>query len=118
MKNLKLSTLFILSTCIASAQSVSLSPSRLYYKAAAGETKKQIVHVTNNANTPQSFNISFGDFVASGINGKTVIQKSGENEHSCSSYLSASPSFLRLKEENPLMCRLSSNYLIYQKPIK
>ena len=97
MKIIQLAVLLIICSCSVSAQSVSLSPSRLYYKAAAGETKKQIVHVTNNSNNPQSFNISFGDFAAPGIDGKTQMQKKGENEHSCSPYMSASPSFFTLE---------------------
>lgn len=97
MKKIQLAILMMLCNYIVSAQSVSLSPSRLYFKAAAGETKKQIVHVTNNSTTPQSFNISFGDFAASGIDGKTQLQPQGDNEHSCSPYLSASPSFFTLE---------------------
>ncbi|MEP7264007.1 MAG: hypothetical protein ABI772_05905 [Bacteroidota bacterium] len=79
------------------AQSVSLSPSRLYFKAGPGEVKKQIVHVTNNSTTSQSFTLSFGDFAAPGADGKTQLMKPGESEHSCSVYMSASPSFFDLE---------------------
>lgn len=79
------------------AQSVSLSPSRLYFKAGPGEVKKQIVHVTNNSTVAQSFTISFGDFAAPGADGKTQMMKPGESEHSCSAYMSASPSFFSLE---------------------
>src|SRR5258706_15938949 len=75
------------------AQNVSVSPSRFYYKTAPGETKKQILHVTNSSPDKQSFTISFADFSATGINGKTQMLKPGESEHSCSNYMSASPSF-------------------------
>jgi P pilus assembly chaperone PapD len=77
----------------ANSQNVSLSPSRLYFKAAPGEVKKQIVHVTNNSTSKQSFTITFGDFAAPGIEGKTQMLKPGESEHSCYSNMSASPSF-------------------------
>lgn len=79
------------------AQNVSLSPSRLYYKAGPGEVKKQIVHVTNNSATAQSFTIAFGDFAAPNADGKTQILKAGESEYSCSRYMSASPSFFDLE---------------------
>ncbi|MEO8086435.1 MAG: hypothetical protein ABI763_06430 [Bacteroidota bacterium] len=80
----------------SNAQSVSLSPSRVYFKAAPGETKKQVVHVTNNSSVRQSFTITFGDFSTTGIDGKTQLMKSGESEHSCSQYMNASPSFFEL----------------------
>jgi P pilus assembly chaperone PapD len=86
----------VLAGCCAHAQNVSLAPSRLYFKAGPGEVKKQIVHVTNNSATPQSFSISFGDFAAPNADGKTQMMKPGESEHSCSAYMSASPSFFDL----------------------
>lgn len=88
--------LLLIQNFYATAQSVSMSPSRLYYKAAPGEIKKQVVHVTNNSNARQSFTISFGDFSSTGTDGKTQIIKAGESEHSCASYMSASPSFFEL----------------------
>jgi P pilus assembly chaperone PapD len=88
--------LFIANTFSASAQSVSLSPSRVYFKASPGEVKKQVVHVTNNSDKTQSFNVTFGDFSATGIDGKTQMMKAGESEHSCSAYMNASPSFFEL----------------------
>src|SRR2546427_12828029 len=80
----------------ALAQNISVSPSRFYYKVAPGETKKQILHITNSSTVRQSFNITFGDFAAPGINGKTMMLKAGESEHSCAGYMSASPSFFEL----------------------
>lgn len=82
---------------LSSAQSVSLSPSRLYFKSSPGETKKQVVHVTNNSDVKQSFTLTFGDFSATGIDGKTQLMSSGSNEHSLSKYMSASPSFFELE---------------------
>ena len=79
------------------AQNVSLSPSRLYYKVSAGESKKQVVHVTNNSGSASAITISFGDFAAPGIDGKTQLLKPGESEHSCVSYMSATPSFFELE---------------------
>ena len=78
------------------AQSVSLAPSRVYFKASPGETKKQVVHVTNNSQVKQTFTITFGDFSATGTDGKTQLMKAGESEHSCSQYMNASPSFFEL----------------------
>lgn len=87
---------FLFTTLCASAQSVSLSPSRVYFKASPGETKKQTVHVTNNSDAKQSFTVTFGDFSATGTDGKTQIMKAGESEHTCSHYMNASPSFFEL----------------------
>jgi P pilus assembly chaperone PapD len=81
---------------LVNAQNVSLAPSRLYFKAGPGEVKKQIVHVTNNSTTSQSFTISFGDFSAPAADGKTQLMKPGESENSCTAYMSASPSFFDL----------------------
>ena len=97
MKNYYFLVLFVCCGFWANGQSVSMSPSRLYYKAAAGETKKQVVHVTNNSTAPQSFTISFGDFAAPGIDGKSTLIKPEESEHACHSYMSASPSFFTLE---------------------
>src|SRR6185436_16243483 len=88
---------FILLGSAVFAQSVSLSPSRVYYKAAPGETKKQVVHVTNNSDAKQTFTLTFGDFSAPGIDGKTQLMKPGESEHSLSAYMNASPSFFELE---------------------
>jgi P pilus assembly chaperone PapD len=96
-KSFSLIAALILVNCISlSAQSVSLSPSRVYFKAAPGETKKQVVHVTNNSDKKQSFTITFGDFSATGTDGKTQMIKAGESEHTCSAYMNASPSFFEL----------------------
>ncbi len=91
-----LTALSFMESSVATCQNVSVSPSRFYYKTAPGETKKQIMHVTNSSPNRQSFTISFGDFAAPGINGKTQMLKAGESEHSCSGYMSASPSFFEL----------------------
>src|SRR5438045_1244886 len=88
--------LSIINCQLSIAQSVSVSPSRFYFKAAPGETKKQVLHVTNTSPNRQSFTISFGDFSVPGIDGKTKMLKAGESEHSCSNYMSASPSFFEL----------------------
>jgi P pilus assembly chaperone PapD len=89
--------LFIATIASACAQSTSISPSRLYFKAAPGDSKKQKVHVTNNSTTPQSYNITFGDFEAPGLDGKTKISTTGPSDHSTSKYMSASPSFFTLE---------------------
>src|SRR5207249_2176593 len=88
--------LSIVNCQLSIAQNISVSPSRFYYKTAPGETKKQILHVTNSSQNRQSFNISFGDFAAPGVNGKTQMMKAGESEHSLAGYMSASPSFFEL----------------------
>jgi P pilus assembly chaperone PapD len=59
--------------------------------------KKQTVHITNNSNVKQSFVVSFGDFSTTGTDGKTQLMKAGESHHSCSQYMSASPSFFELE---------------------
>lgn len=80
----------------AYAQSVAVSPSRLYYKVNVGDYKNQVLRVTNNSESPQSFSITFGDFEAPGIEGKSTLLKAGTSEHSCSQWLSADPSFFQL----------------------
>lgn len=98
MKNkLTFLIIFLLTTQqFASAQSASVSPSRLYFKAAPGETKKQTVHVINNSTIQQSYSITFGDFSAEGTKGKSQLMAAGESEHSVSKYMSASPAFFDL----------------------
>ena len=88
--------LFCLAALIINAQNVSISPSRLYYKTAVGEYKVQEVSITNSATHNQSFVVSFGDFEASGVQGKSKFMKAGESENSCSQWLSADPSFFDL----------------------
>jgi P pilus assembly chaperone PapD len=78
------------------AQNVSISPSRIYYKAPIGESKVQEVSITNSSTSNQSFVVSFGDFEPSGVQGKSKMMKSGESENSCSQWLSADPSFFDL----------------------
>lgn len=87
----------LLLTAYASAQNVSVAPSRFYYKVNPGGVKSQILKVTNNSTTKESFVISFGDFAAPGSEGKSVLLKSGESENSLSKYISASPSFFELE---------------------
>lgn len=95
MKTIKiiLTSLFCFSVLLISAQNVSISPSRLYYKTAIGEYKVQEVSITNTSTKNQSFNVTFGDFEASGMNGKSKFMKAGESENSCAAWLSADPSY-------------------------
>jgi len=97
MKNYFLTAALLWSCMSVNAQNVSLSPSRLYFKASGGEVKKQLVHVTNNSATKQSFTVSFGDFNAPGVEGKTELVKGPAGDHALSPYLSASPSFFDLE---------------------
>jgi P pilus assembly chaperone PapD len=97
MKNSLTALMFI---CLVSsqvqAQSVAISPSRLYYKTPIGEYKVQEVSVTNSSTAAQSFTVSFGDFEPSGSQGKSQIMKKGESPNSCSEWLSAEPSFFEV----------------------
>ncbi len=88
--------MFLLPALFINAQNVSISPSRLYYKTSVGEYKVQEVTITNSSTRNQSFIISFGDFEASGVQGKSKFMKTGESENSCSQWLSADPSFFDL----------------------
>ncbi|MFO8054611.1 MAG: hypothetical protein R6U19_05540 [Bacteroidales bacterium] len=78
------------------AQSASVSPSRIYFDAPLGEVQVREIKITNNAETPQAFQISFADFESPGIEGKTAIMEAGESDHSCSEWLVANPSFIEL----------------------
>lgn len=82
---------------VMNAQNVSISPSRLYYKTAIGEYKTQEINITNSSTGKQAFVVSFGDFEATGIEGKSKFMKAGESENSCSQWLSATPSFFELE---------------------
>lgn len=78
-------------------QSASVSPSRLYFNVALGEYRTQTVRVANNGTKEQSFQVSFGDFEAQGVKGKSELLKPGESPNGCSKWLSASPGFFTLK---------------------
>lgn len=82
---------------ITTAQNVSISPSRLYFKTPVGEYKEQEVSITNSSTLSQSFAISFGDFEPSGNAGKSKIMKQGESENSCAKWMSAEPSFFEVE---------------------
>jgi P pilus assembly chaperone PapD len=81
---------------LMNAQSVSISPSRLYYKVAIGEYKTQEISVTNNSAVRQSFTVSFSDFEPAGIEGKSRFMDAGGSENTCSRWLSATPSFFEI----------------------
>jgi P pilus assembly chaperone PapD len=78
------------------AQSVSVSPSRLYYKEMPGGYKSQKIYVTNNGKKPETFQVLFHDFKSEGNRGKTQVVKEGEYEHGCSKWLTASPAFFEV----------------------
>ncbi|HNP97460.1 MAG TPA: hypothetical protein PKK99_00310 [Bacteroidia bacterium] len=88
--------LMIVGTQSLNAQSVSISPSRLYYKVNLGEYKTQEITVTNNSKERQSFTVSFSDFEPAGIEGKSRFMDAGESQNSCSRWLSATPSFFEI----------------------
>jgi len=77
-KIITLISLLFLSALNNNAQNVSISPSRLYYKTSVGEYKVQEVSITNSATSNQSFVVSFGDFEASGVNGKSKFISQGK----------------------------------------
>ncbi|MCU4177356.1 fimbrial biogenesis chaperone [Carboxylicivirga sp. N1Y90] len=78
------------------AQSVSVTPSRLYYKESLGGYKGQKIRVTNNGSTPQTFQVTFNNFASDGNKGKTQLITDTEYEHGCSQWLSASPAFFEI----------------------
>lgn len=78
------------------AQSVSVSPSRLYFKELPGGYKSQKIYVTNNGKKSETFQVLFHDFKSEGNKGKTQVVKDGEYEHGCAKWLSASPAFFEV----------------------
>src|SRR5690554_2440776 len=48
------------------AQSASISPSRFYFKQAAGENGVQLLRVTNNGSRPATFQVAFSNFASEG----------------------------------------------------
>ncbi|WP_207427933.1 molecular chaperone [Pedobacter sp. SYSU D00535] len=79
------------------AQSVSVAPSRIYYKVNPGESKTQSLKITNNSSKKQAFQITFGDFAAPGSTGKSTLLKPGESPNSLAKNISANPSFFELE---------------------
>ncbi|SMO66791.1 hypothetical protein SAMN06265379_104246 [Saccharicrinis carchari] len=99
MRNIFLSLTLIMFTAIwgtTLAQSVSVSPSRLYFKEAPGSFRTQTIRVSNNGNKAESFQITFNNFTSEGNQGKTQIVEEG-NERGCSHWLSATPAFFELE---------------------
>lgn len=78
------------------AQSVSVTPSRLYYKEALGGYKSQKIRVTNTGSSNQTFQVSFNNFTSEGNRGKTQLVTDADYERGCSQWLSASPAFFEL----------------------
>jgi len=97
MRNVIHLILMILMMSHARAQSVAVSPSRLYYKVNVGDYKNQVLRVTNNSDKAQSFTVTFGDFEAPGSEGKSEFMPAGTSEHGCSQWLSADPPFFTLE---------------------
>ena len=78
------------------AQSVSVTPSRLYFKQSLGAYKSQKIRVTNNGSKAETFQVTFNNFGSEGNKGKTQIIKDEKYERGCAQWLSASPSFFEL----------------------
>jgi len=78
------------------AQSVSVTPSRLYFKESLGAYKSQKIRITNNGNKTETFQVTFNNFGSEGNKGKTQIIKDENYTHGCSQWLSAAPSFFEL----------------------
>ncbi len=90
------SIIFFALYTIVWSQSVSVSPSRLYFKELPGGYKSQKIRVTNNGSKNETFQVVFSDFVSTGNQGKTEIIKGKEYVHGLSPWLSASPAFFDL----------------------
>ncbi len=95
-RNLSILFFAILGTGFTFGQSASVSPSRLYFNAEPGQSQVRRITVTNNSDTPQSFTVNFADFSSPGTDGKTELADPGENPHSASRWLSASPSLVEM----------------------
>ncbi|OFX73672.1 MAG: hypothetical protein A2X12_00595 [Bacteroidetes bacterium GWE2_29_8] len=80
------------------SQDMSVSPTRLYFDNAPGETKNKTVKITNNSEQSISFNIKFSDFSATGNKGKSDISKTinEDDPNGLAKYLSVSPTFIEL----------------------
>lgn len=95
MRQLLIFILTVFTVSQITAQSASVSPSRLYYKVAPGGYKTEKIRVTNNGSTPQTFQVGFFNFSSNGKQGKTSIDTVA-NASGCSNWLTASPSFFEL----------------------
>ena len=78
------------------AQSVSVTPSRLYFSEAPGGYKGQKIRVTNNGSKPELFQVTFKNFTSGGKLGKTKMVNDDNFEHGCANWLTASPAFFEL----------------------
>jgi P pilus assembly chaperone PapD len=78
------------------AQKISTSPTRLNFKVSPGATARAKVHVSNNSDKKQAFQVDFGDFDATRA-GKSKFLSKGEMERSCADWLTASPVFFELE---------------------
>src|SRR6186713_2905780 len=97
MKKLFSPVVLVLAVLFANGQSVAVAPSRLYYKVDVGNYQNQVIRVTNNSTSTESFTVSFGDFEAPGSAGKSELMAAGTSAHSCSQWLSADPSYFTLE---------------------
>lgn len=77
------------------AQSASISPSRFYFKQAAGENGVQLLRVTNNGSRPETFQVTFANFASEGNQGKTELV-GADYPNGCAAWLSASPAFFEV----------------------
>lgn len=96
MNKLIVIAFFVMTGYLSFSQSVAVSPSRLYFKVNVGDFKNQVIRVTNNSESAQSFTVTFGDFEATGVEGKSTLMQAGTSEHGCSQWLSADPAFFQL----------------------
>jgi len=100
MKNLTKNITLLLLTILCwplFSQSVSVSPSRLYFEGDLGDYKSQLIRVTNNGLQAETFLVSFNSFMSEGNKGKTKLTEAENNSYSCAEWLSASPAFFELQ---------------------
>lgn len=99
MKSLKV-VFFVLSIMFAqlfsNAQSVSVSPTRLYYKVSPGGYSSQKLRVHNNGSKKETFTVNFVNFSSPGNKGKSTIDTTTNSKHGMADWLTASPSFFEV----------------------
>lgn len=97
MKRLLTITLLVIGTLPLFPQGASVSPTRVFFANALGQSRTKAVTVLNKTKEPQSYQVTFVDFEVTNRLGKPTLMKANENPHSISPWISATPSYFTVQ---------------------
>lgn len=92
---LLLSVFCFILTVSLSAQSFKVLPASLDFKLSKGESRSEVITVTNTSDKVESFVISTCDFTLDD-KGNTVYSEAGSIDCSCAKWMTITPSFIKL----------------------